>query len=162
MKKSIIIISSFLMVALVAGSVFAWGHGRGQGMGMGFSSQACPNYGGQANFNDLSREKRDELNGLRQNFIDETYELRSAMLQKHQEVRMLMETSDPDRAQLNKISGDITELQAQMRSKQIDFQLDAKKIAPELGIMMFGQGHGKWSKRGGQRGFQGHSGHYNN
>jgi len=162
MKKSIIIISSFLMVALVAGSVYAWGPGRG--MGMGFNSyQDCLNYGGQTSFNDLSREQKDELMALRQKLIDETYELRSAMQQKHQEVRMLMETSNPDRVKLDKLSGDITELQAQMRDKQIDFQLDAKKISPELGMgMMYGQGRGKWSKRDGHRGFQGQCGRYNN
>ncbi len=141
------------MVSLVAGSVFAWGPGKGRGMGSGFN-QDCPRYGGQGAFNDLSKEQRDKLDTLRQAFIDETYELRSAKFQKRQEVRMLMETSDPDRAKLDKLSQEINDLQKQVRDKQIDFRLAAKKISPELG-MGKGIGQGKWSNRDGQRGCQG-------
>ena len=103
-------------------------------------------------FNDLSKEQRDELSALRQTFIDETYELRAAKFQKQQEMRMLMETSEPDRAKLGKLSQEITDVQKQARDKRIDFRLAAKKISPELGM---GQGFGKGSRRGGQRGCQG-------
>ena len=164
MKKSIIIISSLLMVALVAGSVLAWGPGRGMGMGMGFN-QDCPRYGGQNAWADLSQDQRDQLSALRQKFIDETYELRSAKFQKQQEIRMLMETSNPDRAKLDRLSQEITDLQKQVRDKRIDFQLSAKKISPELGMGAgFGQGHGRWSKRGGQGNWQGQGNgcYYNN
>ena len=155
MKKSIIIISSLLMVALVAGSVFAWGPGKGRGMGAGYN-QDCPRYGGQSAFNDLSQDQRDGLTALRQKFIDETYEVRSAKFTKQQEMRMLMETSDPDRAKLDTLSQEITDLQKQVRDKRIDFRLAAKKIAPELGMGAgFGQGRGNGSRRGGQGGCQG-------
>ena len=46
MKKSIIIISSLLIVAFVSGNVFARGQGKGQGMAQGYN-QDCPRYGGQ-------------------------------------------------------------------------------------------------------------------
>ena len=164
MKKSIIIISSILTISLVAGSVFASGYGKrnGQGQGMGYN-QDCPRYGGQSQnqsaVNDLSQEQRDELFALRQLFVDETYEARAAKMQKQQEMRMLMETSNPDRAKLDKLSDKITKLQQQIRDKRIDFQLAAKKIAPELSMGRgFGQGRGKWSNSGDQRGFQGQRG----
>ncbi len=128
MKKSLIAISALLAVALVATSAFSWSPGRGcRGGGMdqggGFDTTA---------WNDLSPEKRDQLTALRQKFIDETYETRSAMMAKHQEIRMLMETSSPDRTKLKTLSQEITELRHQMFSNGIDFQLEAKKIAPEL------------------------------
>ncbi|MCP4721845.1 MAG: periplasmic heavy metal sensor [Desulfobacteraceae bacterium] len=110
MKKSIIIVSSLLMVTLVAGNVFAWGSGF---------NQDCPKYGGQTAFNDLSKEQREDLTALRQTFIDETYGLRSSKFQKQQEMRMLMETSDPDRAKLGKLSQQITDLQKQVRDKLV-------------------------------------------
>lgn len=159
MKKTIIIISSILLVAFVAGSAFAQGPGKCKGMmGTGFS-QDCPRYGGgQGGISDLSKDQRDELTALRQQFIDETYELRSAKFTKQQEMRMLMETSDPDREKLSKLSKEITDLQGQLRDKGIDLRLKAKKIAPELGRGAgFGQGQGcgKWSGKGGQRGSQG-------
>ena len=162
MKKSIIIISTFIMVAFIAGSVFAWGPGKGRGMGYS-SNQDCPRYGGQQSaFNDLSQAQRDELTALRQKFIDETYEFRSVKFQKRHEMRMLMETSNPDRAKLGKLSQEITDLQKQVRDKRIDFQLAVKKISPELGMGKgFGQGRGKGLKRGGQRGSQGQGRYYN-
>ena len=68
---------------------------------------------------------------------------------------MLMETSEPDRAKLGKLSQEITDLQKQVGDKRIDFRLAAKKISPELGMGRgFGQGHGKGLKRGGQSGCQ--------
>ena len=156
MKKSIIIISSLLIVALVSGSAFAWGQGKCRGMGYS-ANQDCPRYGGeQGPLNDLSKDQSDALSKLRQGFIDETYELRSAKFAKQQEMRMLMETSEPDRAKLGKLSQEITGLQKQVRDKRIDFLLAAKKIAPELGMGKgFGQGRGNWSGKGGQGGCQG-------
>ncbi|MBC8442366.1 MAG: periplasmic heavy metal sensor [Deltaproteobacteria bacterium] len=166
MKKSIIIISSLLMVVLVSGSAFAWGQGKCQGRGqrMGYGdNQDCPRYGEQGAFNDLSKDLRDALGVLRQEFIDETYELRSAKFAKRQEMKMLMETSEPDRAKLDKLSQEIMDLQKQVMSKRIDFILAAKKIAPELGRGRgFGQGYGEWSGRGGQRGFQRQGNCWNN
>ncbi len=151
MKKSILIISAILVTALVAGNVFAWGRGMGAGY-----NQDCPRYGGQGAFNDLSQDQKDELTALRQKFIDETYEVRSAKFQKQQEMRMLMETSEPDRAKLDTLSQQITDLQKQVRDNRIDFRLAAKKISPELGMGRgFGPGRGHGFRKGGQGGCQG-------
>ena len=144
MKKSMIVITSLLAVALLATSAFSWGHGnKGDGKGCGGSGQ-----GYNTNiWNDLSQEQRDELKALKQKFIDDTYEERSSMMVKHQEMRMLMETSDPDRAKIDALAEDITELRTQMQPKRIDFQLAAKKIAPEL--TGFGMGrHGGFGGKG--------------
>jgi len=138
MKKSMIVITSLLAVALLATSAFSWGHGnKGSGKGCGGSGQ-----GYDANvWNDLSQEQRDGLTALKQKFIDETYETRSAMMVKHQEMRMLMETSAPDRAKIDALAEAVTKLRTQMQTKRIDFQLAAKKIAPELtGFGMGGRG----------------------
>ncbi len=157
MKKSIIIISSILLVAFTAGSSFAWGTGNGRGMKASGVNQDCPRYGGQgsgnATINDLSQEQKDKLTALRQQFIDQTYELRSAKVTKRQEMRMLMETSNPDRTKLGKLSQEITDLQKQLMNKKIDFRLSAKQIAPELGRGMGLKqgcencsGHQRWQK----------------
>ena len=144
MKKSITIISSVVFVVLFTGSVFAFGPG------MGMKGGGCREFGGQEAWNDLSKEQRDELTALRQKFIDETYELRTAEVQKRQEMRMLMETSNPDRAKLSKLSGEILDIEKKLNEKQIDFQLSAKKISPEMAFGEgFGRGHGKFGNRGG-------------
>ena len=71
---------------------------------------------------------------------------------------MQMELSNPDRSKLEKLSADITDLQKQIQAKQIDYQLNVKKIAPDLNWgpgSGRGQGRGKWSSGGGFRGCQG-------
>ncbi|MBU0972034.1 MAG: periplasmic heavy metal sensor [Proteobacteria bacterium] len=129
MKKSMIVITSFLAVALLATSAFSWGPGKGcGGAGQGYGT------GESSAWNDLSKQQKDELTALNQKFIDETYEVRSAMMTKHQEMRLLMETSSPDRAKLEALSKAVTDLQGQMQTKRIDYQLAAKKIAPELSM----------------------------
>jgi len=160
MKKSIIIISSLLMITFLAGSVFAYGSGnkgcKGQGQGY---NQDCPRNGGPGALNNLTQEQRDGLKVLQQKFIDETYELRAAKFQKQQEMRMLMETSDPDRGKIDKISDKIMNIQKKIKDKQIDFKLVAKKIAPELGMGKgFRQGRGGKFQKGGQNNCQGQVG----
>lgn len=153
MKKSIIIISSVVFMALFTGSVFAFGPGMGMGMRGGHNF--CQGYGDGNAWNDLSKEQKDELTALRQKFIDETYELRTSELQKHQEMRMLMETSNPDRAKLSKLSAEILDIEKQLREKQIDFQLGAKKISPEIALGAgFGRGKGRCGGKGENRYYQ--------
>ena len=145
-KKSVILISSILLVAFIAGSAFAWGPGSGKRMSSSERGKNCNI------INNLSQDKKDKLTALRQQFIDETYELRSAKFTKQQEMKMLMEISDPDRAKLGKLSQEITTLQGQIRDKQIDFRLSAKKIAPEL---VRGAGFGQNCNKCGQKRFHG-------
>ncbi|MCP4021336.1 MAG: periplasmic heavy metal sensor [Desulfobacteraceae bacterium] len=144
MKKTVILISSFLAVVLISGSVMAWGGGhRGSQRGMGYGyNEDCQGQGkGRGAWQDLSESQREQLKTLKQQFIDNTYEIRQAMFQNRQEMRMLMETSDPDKAKLSGISNQIADLEKQIRDKRIDFMLEAKKIAPEL-HMMTGRGFG--------------------
>jgi len=147
MKKSVIIISSVVFLALFAGSSFAFGPG------MGIRNEGCQSYGEENAWTDLSKEQKDDLAALRQKFIDETYELKISKLQKHQEMRLLMATSNPDRAKLIELSQQIQDIEKQYREKQIDFQLNAKKISPEIGLGRgFCQQNGKWADRGRGRG----------
>lgn len=153
MKKTMIMVTAILSVGFMAASAFAWGHGGGQRGG-------CGGQGYGAAGANLTQEQQTELNALRQKFIDETYETRSAMMAKHQEVRMLMETSNPDKAKLQALSDEMLELKKSMADKRIDFALKAKKIAPESNLMAFGRhggGYGK-GRHGGHGSFDNHMG----
>ncbi len=157
MKKFTIIISSILLVAFSAGSVFAWGSCRGKGVKSAGYNQDCPRYKGEGSGNsavtELSQEQTDQITALRQQFIDETYEARAAKFAKQQEIRMLMETSNPDREKLGTLSREIADLQKQVMDKLLDFRLGVKKIAPELVTGSgFGQNCSRWSGKGGQKG----------
>jgi len=152
MEKTKIGIIAILAVAFLSTSAFSWGHGQrgcdGPGQGGSGYGQGCGINNPNA-WNDLSKEQKDALTALQQKFIDETYEIRSAMMTKHQEIRLLMETSSPDRAKLETLSKAITDLSGQMRSKRIDLQLAAKKIAPELNVASMGKRGGGYGGRNG-------------
>lgn len=142
MKKTIILITALIGITFMATQAFSWGPGKGMG-GYGAGTN-CPGIDRNA-YNDLSKAQQDELAALRQTFIDDTYELRTSLMQKHNEVRMLMETSTPDRAELTRLSDEAADLRKQLRENRIDFMLSAKKVAPEL---RFGQGMGKGYHKG--------------
>jgi len=139
MKKTLITLTTLLIVGCMTASAFAWGHGNGKRKGCGGQ--------GQGIYNSLTPEQQTELRELRQQFVDETYENRSAMMFKHQEIRMLMETSNPSKDKLAALSDEVLELKKAMADKRIDFALKAKKIAPELNLMAFGR-HGGMGKGG--------------
>ncbi len=149
MKKSFITLTALLIVGFMTTSAFAWGHGYGRG---GSCDGQC-----RAIYNSLTGDQKTQLRELHQQWVDETYKTRSDMMAKHQELRMLMETSKPAKSKIQDLSGDILELKKSLADKRIDFVLKAKKIAPELNPMDFGPkcgmgGCSGFSKRIGQGG----------
>ena len=154
MKQTKITITLLLVLTIVTGTAFAWGQGFGRrGCQGGGQIEECARNGGA--WANLSQEQQDQLTGLRQKFIDETYAIRSEKRSIHAEIRDLMETSSPDREALGQLSQQMLDLNKQLMDKRIEFQLEAKKIAPELS---FGKGFGKGRKNRsncrGQYGYQ--------
>ncbi|MFH2092942.1 MAG: periplasmic heavy metal sensor [Pseudomonadota bacterium] len=153
MKKIMTIISTLLVLTLLTGNAFALESGKGLEM-KDRSGYDCPQYNGQGFGNSLTQEQKDQMSAIRQKFIDETYKTRAAKLSKAQEIRMLMETSNPDRARLIQLSNEIIELNKELVDKKIDLQLAIKKIAPELVGRKggrFGKEHRMWSNDSGWR-----------
>ncbi|MCF8092276.1 MAG: periplasmic heavy metal sensor [Desulfotignum sp.] len=147
MKKAMILITALIAIGFMATQAFSWGPGRGMG-GYGPGTN-CPGID-RNTYNDLSKAQQDELAALRQKFIDDTYELRTSMMHKHNEIRLLMETSEPDRATLNRLTAEVSDIMKQIQENRIDFMLAAKKVAPELrfGGQGMGQGYHKGYGRG--------------
>ncbi len=46
----------------------------------------------------LTDEQQKQLSDLHQEFVDDTYEMRSAIMNLNQQIRMYLETSDPNPA----------------------------------------------------------------
>ncbi|MCP3944355.1 MAG: periplasmic heavy metal sensor [Desulfobacteraceae bacterium] len=148
MKKAMIIITSLLAISLMATYSFAGTHGKDTKHN--FSKDCIYSDQGHKNnsWQNLSNEQKTQLKTLHQKFIDETYETRSDLLVKHQQMRMLMETSSPDKAQIKSLSQAVIKLKGQMQNKRIDYQLAAKKIAPELNVSHMGDRHDKDGRDG--------------
>jgi zinc resistance-associated protein len=142
MKKTLILITALLAMGFMATQAFSWGQTNRMG-GYGQDTN-CPGID-RGGWQDLSKSQQDELAALRQKFIDDTYEMRVSMMQKHNEIRLLMETSAPNRSELSRLTEELSDLTRQLQENRIDFMLAAKKVAPEL---RFGQNMGKGYHKG--------------
>jgi zinc resistance-associated protein len=139
MKKQIIIVTA-LVFALVGLSTaaFAWNH-NGQGHG----KRGCLSGSKGDPMANLTEDQQAKLQELHQKFIDETAETRAAMHGKKEEMRILMQTSNPDRQRLLGLANETGDLKKTLMEKRINLTLEAKKIAPEVNFPAFGRGFGK-------------------
>ena len=89
----------------------------------------------------LTAEQQAELQKLRQDFADQTRELREGLQAKRQEMRTLMESSSPDKKELKRVQAEINTLRAQLADARIDHVLKVKEINPQA-FSGYGRGCG--------------------
>jgi zinc resistance-associated protein len=133
-------LGSLALVGVLAFGVYAWACDGGMPFGQGNCSQNCGSYG------DLTEEQRAQIEELSKKFHDETVELRENMRSKSQELRALLEVSDPDPDEVKAVQKELSDLRGEMAQHKIDFQLEARKIAPDSKIAQ-GCGRGFGSQR---------------
>ncbi|MBF0467777.1 MAG: periplasmic heavy metal sensor [Desulfamplus sp.] len=149
-KQALIKLAAIFTILAMTGTAFAWGGSgkRGRAMDAKLGGQICAQ-----DWANLTEDQQSKLKALHQKFIDETATTRASMVAKHEEIRIFMETTSPDKAKLLALSAEIMELKKQVMAKKIDMALEVKKIAPELDIsMIMMDGHGKTGKGKGMMG----------
>ena len=152
MKKQTLVITAIIFTLMtITAPVFAGNCGAWNYKG----NANCPRYmkGPGQDWAGLTQEQQIQLKALHQTFVDETASQRASMVSKHEEIRILMETSSPDRDKLIALASDLGDLQKSVMAKNIDFALKAKKIAPEFRLPMLSQRMGMFPGKGG---FYGH------
>ena len=163
MKKIIALVGIIGLIGMTALPVLAYGPRGGGGYGTGNRGGGpgnCPNYGGgyAARCANITEEQRTELDKLHQKFYDETAQTRNDLWAKRGQMRTLMNTSNPDEAQVMTLQKEIHDLKGKMAEARIKYQLEARKINPDARI---GWGYGKGGHgrhmRGGGPGY-GHNG----
>ncbi len=131
MKKLVPIIS-LLTVALVSSNAFSQSQEDGT---MVYSQMKGEMAHHDAYKNDswqkLSQEKKDQLEALHRQVMDETAKTRATITNISNEMRTVMESAQPDREKLLSLVKQKESLKAEVAVKNIDFHLKAKKIAPE-------------------------------
>lgn len=144
MKKSGLIAGICFLTIAIASYGFAWGPSQEEGgcPGKRAIGPGSPHMMGPAGGAKLSDEQRQQLETLRQKFIDETAELRIQINSASEKLALLMETSKPDKQAVKKTVKEISDLQAKLDEKHIDHVLEAKQIAPEAGKRLGAQGMG--------------------
>nr|WP_320017472.1 periplasmic heavy metal sensor [uncultured Desulfobacter sp.] len=134
MKKTLAVLTILIITCAFSASAFAYSQKQGKGKGLKQTkSRACMN---------LTDEQQKQLRDLHQKFIDDTYEMRADMMTLNQQIRMYMETSDPDPSKLKGMVTEKADLAKDLAVKSLEFALDARKISPELKYMPMGMGRG--------------------
>ena len=162
MKKVLTTLGILVLVGFLAAPVFAHRYGGGKNYG-GPGSGSCWYEGG-----DLTDNQKAELEKLHQQYVDDTAKMREEIWNKSAELDTLLNSSNPDPKKAKDLQREISDLKTKMSDKRLDFELKARKIAPNA---RSGRGYGKGYGRGyghghgggyhhGYHGGYGHRGQY--
>ncbi|MBL7174467.1 MAG: periplasmic heavy metal sensor [Desulfobacteraceae bacterium] len=151
MKGLITALGIVILAGAIALPAFAHGPDRGKGYyGRGHWGGG-PGQGWQYDMGheNLTVEQRSQLQKLHQDFYDKTAKLRTEIMSKRAELGILLNTSNPDAEKAKALQKEISELRGQLAQEMINFQLEARKIAPNLRLGRgYGQGGWGYHKRG--------------
>lgn len=143
LTKLIVVLAVIATVGFVASAFAGWGAGgyghRGGGwhhMGWGGSGDG---YGYNQNLTD---EQQKALDQERQAFLNATESIRQDLYAKNLELRSELAKDNPDVQQSSALQKEISKLESGLDQKQLDFMLNARKVAPDAGrgYMMGGRG----------------------
>ena len=152
MKKLVTTLGILFLVGLLAAPVFAYRGGWG-----GWSRGPGSCWQGSGPYGNLTESQNAELERLEQKFYNDTEKLRDEIWAKSEELNTLLNVADPDVKKVRALQKEISDLRSKMAERRVDFELKARKIAPDNG---YGRGYARgygWHMRGyrGQRGAYG-------
>lgn len=153
MKKITTILIITLLVSVLAIPTFLWAHGRGWGGGMMGDWGREAGYGCQSDGDDasLTNDQQEKLSALDKKLYQETKDIRSKLWSKSAELGVLLQTTNPDISKVTAVQKEISELRNSLDEKNITREIEARKIAPEIGAstnngygrMGYGMGYGQ-------------------
>ena len=96
----------------------------------------------------LTPEQAGKLFDLKQKFMNETANLRKAMVVNRAELRALWKAENPDAKQIVAKQKELNSVREQLQEKMVAFRIQARKICPQMGKgrgfgMGSGWGHGR-------------------
>jgi len=133
--------SALPLVALMfLGVTYVYAHGPGFGQGHGMmhrQEEWAPGKGLS-----LTPEQKAKFQELRRKFIEETAQLRGALLTKRVELQSLWTDPKADPKAIMDKEKELRDLQNQMRDKVVQNRLEARKLLTPEQITQLGQGRG--------------------
>jgi zinc resistance-associated protein len=158
MRKVLTTLGILILVGFLTAPVFAhrWGGGKNYG---GPGAGPCWLESG-----DLTDSQGAELDKLHQQFVDDTAKMREEIWNKSAELDTALNAADPDAKKVRTLQREISALKAKMSEQRVNFELEARKIAPNA---RYGRGYGRGYAGGGygygmgrHHGPHGHYGQY--
>jgi len=161
MKRNTLIITGMaFLVSIVAVSAFA--HGPGWSRGKGYDNMMGPNcwgsgwhnkgghgYSQKGYYGNLSAEEIAKLDQQRSEFFKATENIRQKLYEKELALRNELAKDDLDTNKASKLQSDISKLQSNLDQERLNYEIKARKSAPN-----YNRGHGGY---GPMRGY-GHHG----
>jgi Spy/CpxP family protein refolding chaperone len=140
-KMSLVVLMTLALCLGLAAS--SWARPMGGGMGCGMMGAM-----------NLTPDQAGNLFDLKEKFRNDTAAARKQMMVKHAELAALWKAEKPDQAAITAKQKEVNALRDQMQEKRTAFQLEARKISPELAKgfgpgMGGGMGHGRGMGPGG-------------
>ena len=163
MKKLATTLGIALLVTSLAVPVFARGRGWGMGGNWGGGPGSCGRYDREYGYQ--NPEERTRPDQTEQEFYNETARLREQISTKSAELDAVLNDPNPDLEKARSLQKEVGELQARMDEKRLNYELEARKNAPERSYDRgYEQGYG-WGYGPHMRGFgrgmgYGHMGGY--
>jgi Spy/CpxP family protein refolding chaperone len=122
-----------------SGSPTGWEyHGRGMGRGMG-PGMMGPDFRG---WQQMSDEQRADFRKRHAKFLAETVDLRKDLASKVVELRTEWAQPDPDTKKVEKLSGQVADLKAELSKKQDKYLLSCRQAYGDRGWICPGGGGG--------------------
>jgi zinc resistance-associated protein len=131
-KISIVVVLALALTLGLAASSWARPGGGGMGGGMGCNVGAM----------NLTPDQAGKFFDLKEKFKNDTAAARKQMMVKRAELAALWKAEKPDQAAISAKQKELNAFRDQMQEKKVAFQLEARKIAPEL-AQGFGRGMGR-------------------
>jgi zinc resistance-associated protein len=129
MKRLAMILGIVVLAGALAVPVFAWGPGWGWGHHMMGYWGGDPGYAGS--YGNLTSEQRNQLNALDRKFYEETADLRNQMWAKYSDLDFLLNSANPDLEKAKGLRKEISELRAKLEEKEVNYELEARKMVPQ-------------------------------
>jgi zinc resistance-associated protein len=132
-KISIVVLLALTLSLGLAASAWARPGGGGMGGGMGCGMMGAMN---------LSPDQAGKLFDLKEKFHADTAATRKQVMVKHAELAALWKAEKPDEKAIVAMQKELNALKGQLQEKRVAFQLEARKIAPQLAKVGHGMGMG--------------------
>ncbi|NQT70457.1 MAG: Spy/CpxP family protein refolding chaperone [Desulfobacteraceae bacterium] len=125
MKKTAIVgLCGILALSLAATVALAWGPGFGPWFGRGFGGPA----NGVPPIPDLTAEQSDQIQALRDGFLEQIEPLREDLFTKGTELRTLWSSPNPDATAVTAKQKEILDLQSTLQEKATTLGLEIRKV----------------------------------
>jgi zinc resistance-associated protein len=140
-RNTLIITGIALLVSIAAVSAFAhgpgWSRGRGyghmmgpDGLGPGWHHRSGYGYGQEGYSGNLSGEEIEKLDQQRSEFFKATENIRQKLYEKELALGSELAKEDPDTSTASRLQSEISKLQSELDQKRLDYEIQARKKAP--------------------------------